>query len=115
MEHVSRRDALQLAAASGVALSGAGLAAAGDDKKPAREHDLKALETKLKGLRGSLAKLADEKQFEELLVIIHKPGWTTPAEYLLVRGMLDAMGAHAQALVGLKQALMEGSRMVSAS
>jgi hypothetical protein len=113
MDNPTRRDALRRAAAAGAALA-AGAASAAADEKPAAEHDLKALETKIKGLRDGWAKLSDEKHFEELLTVIHKPGWTTPAEYLFIRGILDSMAAHAEAMGNLQEALLQRSRMVSA-
>jgi hypothetical protein len=113
MNNPTRRDALQRAAAAGAALA-VGAAPAAADEKPAAEHDLKALETKIKGLRDSCTKLNDDKHYDEMLTIIHKPGWTTPAEYLLVRAIVDSMASHTEALGSLQQSLLEGSRMVSA-
>jgi hypothetical protein len=59
-----------------------------------------------------MAQVADSADFEELISIIHRPGWTTVAEALLVAGVVEAMHAHTQALAGLKQALLAGSRAV---
>ncbi len=112
MNDVTRRDALRLAAA-GVALASTGAVAANDekDKEP---HDARKLETRTKELRQGLAKLADEKDFEELLTIIHRPGWTTPAEFIFAMGILNSMAAHTNALLGLKEVLLAGSRAVTA-
>jgi len=114
MENVSRRDALA-AVAAGVALAAAAPVAAGavkDEPKP--KHDLKHLEERLELLAKGMAKLGDGKDLRELIPIIRKPGWTTPAEFLLVTGVVDSMIAHAEGLAGLKDALVKGSRAVGA-
>ena len=41
------------------------------------KHQLAHIESGLKELRDGLAALAHDKPIEELLRIIHKPGWTT--------------------------------------
>ena len=50
--------------------------------------------------------------FEEIISIIHKPGWTTPAEYVLVSGTVDRMHEQAKALASLRQTLLNGGRAV---
>jgi len=74
--------------------------------------DPKQIESRCKELTHALNGLADNKEFDELRTIIHKPGWTTPAEALLVQGLLESMLAHANHMAGLKQTLMAGARSV---
>jgi hypothetical protein len=112
MSNINRRDTLKLAAA-GVALVSTGAASAHQEKVP-EAHDIAKLEARTRELRQGLAKLADRKDFEELLKIIHRPGWTTPAEYMFAVGILDSMTAHSSVLAGLKEVLMAGSRAVTA-
>ncbi len=76
------------------------------------EHNLAHLEARIKELSTQLATLADTQDLEELIIIIHRPGWTTPAEYVLVSGLVDAMHEHAKTLASLKQTLITGSRAV---
>lgn len=76
------------------------------------EHDIAHLERRIRELSGHLTDMADDTDMQELLRIIHGPGWTTPAEYLLVNAIVDAMHEHTKTLVGLKQALINGSRAV---
>ncbi len=76
------------------------------------KHDIASLERRIKDLSAQLKHVADDTDFEELLGIIHKPGFTSVAEYLLVSGIADAMQEHAKALAGLKQVLIDGSRAV---
>jgi hypothetical protein len=78
------------------------------------QHDVRQLEGRIKDLHQSIAYLAEDKDYEELLTIIRRPGWTTPAEFMLVTGVVDAMLAHTQTLAGLKQVLLMGSRAVTA-
>lgn len=77
-------------------------------------HEMKHLVDSIGQLRRSLGDLANDQDLEELLKIIHRPGWTTPAEFQLVAGIVDSIQAHARALVGLKQALLAGSQKVGA-
>ncbi len=114
MSGITRRE-LFTAAAAGATLATAGVAAAIEEKEVAKKgHDVKRLEAGVTKLGQSLTKLADEKEFSELIRLFRKPGWTTPAEFTLVAGVLDAMNAQATSLVNLKQALVQGSREVSA-
>jgi len=76
------------------------------------EHNIAYLEVRIKELSTQLATLADTQDLEELIIIIHKPGWTTPAEYVLVRGLVDAMHEYTKALASLRQTLIHGSRAV---
>ena len=74
--------------------------------------DTKQIETRCQELTHALKGVADNKEFDELRTIIHKPGWTTPAEALLVHGLLESMLAHVKHMAGLKQTLMAGARAV---
>jgi len=82
--------------------------------QPQEKHDVGQIETKVKDLTKNLAKLAHERDFEELIKVIKQPGWTTPAEFKLVTGVVDSMIAQTKALTDLKQVLIEGSRSVNA-
>jgi hypothetical protein len=114
MDNVSRRDALvTVAAGAALAATGAAAAAGGKDE-PKEKHDLKRLEERIDLLAKAMAKLGDGKDLKELIPIIRKPGWTTPAEFLLVAGVVDSMIAQAEGLAGLKEALVKGSRAVGA-
>jgi len=75
-------------------------------------HERTSLETRITALAQSFASVADPKDFTALLQLIHRPGWTTPAESLLVQGIIEAMDGHIQVLTRLKQALMEGAGKV---
>jgi hypothetical protein len=74
--------------------------------------DHKIIETHVNNLTKSLKGLAEHKDFTELLAIIHKPGWTTIAEGMLVAAMLESMNAHTQHLTVMTQSLLAGARAV---
>lgn len=75
-------------------------------------NDIAYLETQIKELRGDLAKLADDKNLQQFLVTIHHPGFTTPAEFLLFRGVVDSMLAQTKAISSLKQVLTSAAAKV---
>jgi hypothetical protein len=76
------------------------------------EHNLAHLEARIKELSTQLATMADTQDLEEMISIIHKPGWTTPAEYVLVSGLVDTMHEQAKVLASLRQTLLNGGRTV---
>ena len=53
------------------------------------EHDISGLEAKLGRLSLSLSELTSAKHAEQLLLMIHRPGWTTPQEAELVHALVD--------------------------
>jgi hypothetical protein len=73
---------------------------------------LTKLKQKLKGFNKTLGKLGNGSDVEELLKIIHRPGWTTIAELTFVHGIVDSMHAHVEAIHALKSALLSGSKQV---
>jgi len=75
--------------------------------------DIKQLESRCQEVSQNLRLAADDKHTSELLQIIHRPGWTTPAELLLVKGYLDSINAHAKLIANLKETLLAGARAVA--
>jgi hypothetical protein len=76
-------------------------------------HDLSQIEARVKTLSSELAELGNEKELREFMVVIRKPGWTTPAEFAFVAGILESMIAHTRALAASKRALLSGGQAVS--
>jgi hypothetical protein len=76
------------------------------------EHNIAHLETRIMELSEHLRTMSDTSDLKEMIILIHHPGWTTPAEYLLVSGMVDVMQEHVKALTILRQALITGSRVI---
>jgi hypothetical protein len=73
----------------------------------------KALDKKVTSISNALAKLSSAADFRKLILEWRRPGWTTPAEFLLVSGILDSMEAQIDALVTLKANLIKGAQAVS--
>ena len=65
-------------------------------------HQTQQLEKRIAALSEALAKLGDAEDFMRLLKQIHFPGWTTPAEFMLVSSIVDTMLGQAQVLSQLK-------------
>ena len=76
------------------------------------KHDVAQLETQINEFRGNLAELADDKDLQQFLTTIHHPGFTTPAELFLFRGVVDSMLAHTKALSSLRQVLTSAAAKV---
>ena len=76
------------------------------------EHNIAHLETQIKELRDQLADVSQDGSWDELLIILHRPGWTTPAEYLFVQGLVETMREQVQVFAAFKQVLISGSRAV---
>ena len=53
------------------------------------EH-AKTFEPKIRALQEGLKKITSENNTEQLLLIIHRPGFTTPQEAEFVHAMLDS-------------------------
>jgi len=77
-----------------------------------KEHDLLHIENQVKELRGDLANLADGTGYQELLLIIRKPWFTSVAEHAFLQGVVDSMLAQTKALLGLKHVLISGASKV---
>lgn len=58
--------------------------------------DVKQSETGIMQARDNLAALVDESDMSELLNMIHRPGWITPAEPALVAGLVDSLRLEGQ-------------------
>ncbi len=69
------------------------------------EHT-KTLEPKIRKVQEGLSRMATNKHAEQLLLIIHRPGWTTLPEAELVHAMLDSISHQIEGLDRAQQALM---------
>ena len=76
------------------------------------KHELTQLEAHIQALKSAHAIVADSATTDELWRIIHNPGWTTPAERLLVTASLEYIIAQAKLLNNLQQNLLVGARAV---
>ena len=76
--------------------------------------DGKVLEKKVTALSDALAKLNSAEDFKRLILLLRKPGWTTPAEFIFASSIVDTMLAHTKALTLQKDQLLKGSQAVVA-
>ena len=80
-----------------------------------------SLESKVQRMNEVLASLstnladATRTADQDLLVIIRRPGWTTPAEAELVETLVATITDHAETLARTHQALIKGALAVGQS
>ena len=77
------------------------------------EHDIKELEKKVTDVSNALAHLSSAEDFRKLILILKRPGWTTPAEFLFATAIVDSMLAHTRALTLQKQELLKAAEAVT--
>lgn len=78
-----------------------------------KSHHIHELEETIKALADALAHLGRGAHLQELLRIIHSPGWTTPAELAFVNAILDHISVEVRTLDRLQADLVEASRKVA--
>jgi hypothetical protein len=76
------------------------------------EEDIKRLEKQITALSNALAKLSNKEDFRELILILRRPGWTTPAEFRFASGIVASMTTQVKGLAALKADLIAGSKEV---
>jgi hypothetical protein len=69
------------------------------------EHT-KTIEPKIRALQEQLKKISSEKNTEQLITIIHRPGWTTVREAEFVHAMLDSLAHQIEGVNRAHQALV---------
>jgi hypothetical protein len=80
----------------------------------ATKSDIAKLDKKISALSNVLAKLGKGTSLKDLILIIRKPGWTTPAELAFTTAMLDAVTAQAVQLDRLSNAMVKAAKKVKA-
>ena len=78
------------------------------------EIDIGRLEKSINGVRERMEVLAQGDDLAELIKLIRKPGWTTPAEFRLVYGVVQTINRQVEVIEHLQTDLLEGSRQVTA-
>jgi hypothetical protein len=80
-----------------------------------------SLESKVQRMNEALASLstnltdATHGGESDLLIIIRRPGWTTPAEAALVESLVETITEHATTLARAHQSLIKGALAVGQS
>lgn len=79
---------------------------------PKNGNHIKELEKKITALSDALAHLGKGTSLQELLRIIHFPGYTTPAEFTFNMALLDAMQAQVGLIEKMGHDLLAGAKQV---
>ena len=77
-----------------------------------KDTHIQHLERKITNMRENSVQLPGREFYDELLTIIHKPGWTTLPESMFVATALESIQAHTQLLVAAHQQLMDAAKLV---
>jgi len=78
----------------------------------ATKVQLDKLDKKITALSDALAKLGRGTTLQDLLKIIRKPGWTTPAELAFANTIVDALAVQVGALDKLTANLARSAALV---
>ena len=75
--------------------------------------DIGQLKKRITELDVLLAQLGRNNDLRDLLKVIIRPGWTTPAELIFATGLVETMISQVAVMEQLKAVLIRGSRAVS--
>jgi hypothetical protein len=76
------------------------------------EHDISKLQASLRAFDNKVAELSQQRVAELLIPVIHRPGWTTIAEFALVAASLEAMQHQVDGLAHMARRLVEAAGQV---
>ncbi len=75
--------------------------------------ELRELDKKITALSDALAHLGKGSTLKDVVLIIRKPGYTTPAEFKFTLGLVDAMQAQVGVITKLGEQLLAGAQAVA--
>lgn len=84
----------------------------GDADMPNEQRHIKVLDKQISDLSDALAHLGRGTDLKELIKIIRKPGWTTPAEFAFSVAIIDSLRLHVDAIERLSGQLLEAAGQV---
>ena len=76
-------------------------------------HNIPQLEAKIREVEQALNALSASSQTTEMLKIIHRPGFTTPAEFLLVSSVVDTLALQLRNVATLQESLLTACREIT--
>jgi hypothetical protein len=79
------------------------------------QDHVKRLSERIEYLQRELEATAKEAAYPDLLTIIRRPGFTTPAELALLLGLVDNLTAQVTAIRQANGSLLAGAREVGAA
>jgi hypothetical protein len=74
--------------------------------------DVERLESLLDSHSKAIKKILTAEDLEEFRLIFRRPGWTTPAEALLVEGILEGMTEQANILASMQRSALRACQAV---
>ena len=78
------------------------------------EKNIQQIEQKLSAVKTNLKSVAQDDVYDQLLVIVHRPGWTTLAESVFFETVVDSIDAHVRSISKLQKDLLKASELVGA-
>jgi hypothetical protein len=78
-------------------------------------HDLSKLEHNLETLNKRITELSNLGLTKELQLIIHRPGWTTPAEFVLVGNTVESLTHSIEGQIHQSRQLLEAAKQIKAA
>jgi hypothetical protein len=81
-----------------------------DDGKHVRE-----IEGRLRALAAGYADAGSSDDFDELLIVIHRPGWTTPQDVAFMGLLIEAAERSVADALAIRSALVETARAIGAA
>lgn len=75
--------------------------------------DKSKLKKQISALSDALANLNSADDLKKLILLIKKPGWTTPAEFFFALGLVNSMLSQVRVLDEMKTVLLRGSNAVA--
>jgi hypothetical protein len=76
---------------------------------------IEGLDRRLRALRDTFVGLGDTSDVEQMLVIIHRPGWSTPADVHFMNALVAAAQRTADDARQLREALRAGALAIDAA
>ena len=74
--------------------------------------EIRELDKKITALSDALAHLGKGSTMKDVLLIIRKPGYTTPAEFRFTLGLVNAMQGQVNIITQLGDSLLAGAQAV---
>jgi len=75
-------------------------------------HDINGLERRITEVSDLIARLRVDADIKRLIANIHRPGFTTPAEFMLLNAAVQGMHDHLAAVSALNATVIHASDVI---
>ncbi|QGZ58628.1 hypothetical protein [Paraburkholderia acidiphila] len=75
-------------------------------------HDIEGLERDMKALQKMLVDLGGHKHFDEFMLSVRKPGFTTKRDEYFVRASISTLHKHVKFIAEQLDSLLAGTRLI---